>query len=96
MKLSREEVEHIALLARIGLSEEEVERFRKELSSILSYFSRLQEVNTEGVPPTSHVIPLSNVMREDEIAPSLPPEEVLSNAPEVEEGFIKVPPILEG
>ena len=96
MKLSREEVEHIALLARIGLSEEEVERFRKELSSILAYFSRLQEVNTEDVPPTSHVIPLSNVMREDKIAPSLPPEEVLSNAPEVEEGFIKVPPILEG
>ena len=95
MKLSREEVLHIARLARLGLTEEDVERFREQLSNILDNFEVLKEVETEGVPPTTHAVPLQNVLREDEVAPSLPQDEVLSNAPRQEEGHFKVRPVLE-
>ena len=71
MSLSRDQVEHIATLARVGVSEEEIERFGEQLSVILEYFERLRAVDTEGVPPTAHTLPLHNVWREDENAPSL-------------------------
>ena len=95
MKLSREEVLHIARLARLGLTEEDVERFREQLSNILDNFEVLKEVESEGVPPTTHAVPLQNVLREDEVAPSLPQDQVLSNAPQQEEGHFKVRPVLE-
>jgi len=95
MKLSREEVLHIARLARLGLTEEDVERFREQLSNILDNFEVLKEVESEGVPPTTHAVPLQNVLREDEVAPSLPQDQVLANAPQQEEGHFKVRPVLE-
>ena len=95
MKLTRKEVAHLALLARLGLSEEEMERFREQLSTILENFEILQQVDTGGVSPTAHSIALQNVLREDEVRPSLPADEVLSNAPNQEEGCFKVRAVLE-
>ena len=95
MKLSREEVKHLALLARLGLSEAELERFREQLSNILENFETLQQVDTTDVEPTAHSIALENVLRDDESAPSLPAGEVLANAPSQEEGHFKVRAVLE-
>lgn len=95
MPLSREEVQHIAKLARVGLSEEEVARFQEQLSEILDYFQRLQQVDTEGVPPTAHTLPLHNVFREDEPQPSFDKEDVLANAPQREDDFFRVRAVLD-
>jgi len=95
MKLSREEVVHIALLARLGLSEEELEKFSGQLSHILENFEILQQVDTSDVPPTAYPIPLENVIRGDEAAPSLPQSEILTNAPRQEEGCFQVKAVLE-
>jgi aspartyl-tRNA(Asn)/glutamyl-tRNA(Gln) amidotransferase subunit C len=95
MGLSREEVLHIAWLARLNLSPEEIERFKEQLSHILDHFQVLQEVDTSQVPPTAYPITLQNVFREDEVSPSFPQQEVLSNAPSQEEGCFKVRLILE-
>ena len=95
MPLTREEVLHIATLCRIGLSEEEVEHFRRQLSHILEQFEVLKQVDTEGVEPTSHAVPLDSVMREDEPSPSFPREEVLANAPRREDDFFRVNLVLE-
>jgi aspartyl-tRNA(Asn)/glutamyl-tRNA(Gln) amidotransferase subunit C len=92
--LTRQEVEHVALLARLALSEEEKEMYTRQLRDILEYAARLNELDTTDVPPTSHVLPLSNVFREDEVGEHLAPEEVLANAPEREGGFFKVPRIV--
>lgn len=95
MKLTPEEVRHIALLARVGLSDEEIEKLREQLSSILENFEILQEVDTSGVPPTAQVTGLENVIREDEAAPSFPQKEILANAPQTEEGFFRIKAVLE-
>jgi len=95
MKLSREEVLHIALLARLGLTEAEVDKFREQLSNILENFEVLQQVDTSGIPPTAQSIALQNVVREDEVAPSLPPGQVLANAPQKEGDFFRVRAVLE-
>lgn len=95
MKLSKKEVEHVALLARLELTEEEKERFAEQLSDILTYVEKLQELDTTDVPPTSHVLPLTNVMRQDEPRESLPVEEVLANAPDAAAGCFRVPRIIE-
>ena len=95
MRLSREEVLHIALLARLGIGEAEVERFREQLSNILENFEILQQVDTESVPPTAQAIALQNVMREDEEEPSFPREQVLANAPRQDEGCFRVRAVLE-
>lgn len=95
MALSAEEVRHIARLARVGLTEAEVAKFQRQLSQILEYFQVLQELDTQEVPPTSHTLPLENVMRDDEGAPSWPRSEVLANAPLTEEGFFRVRAVLE-
>jgi aspartyl-tRNA(Asn)/glutamyl-tRNA(Gln) amidotransferase subunit C len=81
MSLSRGEVEHVARLAHIGLTEEEIDEFAIELSSVIDHVTRLQRLDTDGVSPTAHVVPIENVMREDEVRPSWPPEAVLANAP---------------
>ena len=93
--LTSEEVRHIARLARVGVTDEEVERFRAQLSSILEHFETLRQVNTEGVQPTGHAVPLHNVMREDAPAPSYPREEILANAPLREDDAFRVQAVLE-
>ena len=95
MKLSREEVLHIARLARLGVTDEDVDRFREQLSHILENFEILKQVDTTDVPPTAQSIPLSNVLRDDEIRPSLPQEDVLANAPQREGEFFRVRHVLE-
>ena len=95
MKLSREMVQHIALLARLGLSEAELERFMEQLSNILENFETLQQVDTTNVEPTAQSIALENVLRDDETLPSLAAEEVLANAPSQEDGHFKVRAVLE-
>jgi len=95
MKLSRDEVLHIATLCRLSLSEAELEMFQEQLSNILENFEILQEVDTSDVPPTAYPIPLENVVREDEVAPSFPQGEILANAPRQEEGYFRVRAVLE-
>jgi aspartyl-tRNA(Asn)/glutamyl-tRNA(Gln) amidotransferase subunit C len=96
MKLSLAQVEHVAQLAQLGLTSEEKELFREQLSSILEYAERLQALDTSEIPPTATVLPLQNVMREDQVQPSLPLEDVLANAPADEDGCFRVPVVLEG
>lgn len=95
MSLTPEDVLHIARLARISLSPAEVDRFATQLSGILDHFAALAAVPTDGVEPTAHPLPLSNVMRRDEVAPSLPRAEVLQNAPDQEDGYFRVRAVLE-
>ncbi len=95
MRLSREEVKHIALLARLGIDEADLEKFSEQLSNILENFEILQRVDTTGVPPTSHPVALNNVIRDDEVAPSFAPGEILANAPEEEDGCFRVRAVLE-
>lgn len=95
MKLSLEEVDHVALLARLGLRPEEREAMREQLSSILEHINRLQELDTEAIPPTAQVIALRNVMRDDEVWPSLPVDAVLQNAPRSEDQMFKVNAVLQ-
>jgi len=95
MRLSREEVLHIAWLARLGLDEAELEQLREQLSNILEHFQVLQELNTDEIPPTAHILPLEDVMRDDEPEPSYPPKEVLANAPRREGQYFRVMAVLE-
>ena len=95
MAISREEVEHIAHLARLGLTEEEKTVLGEQLSAILEHMKVLNELDTSGISPTAQVIPLRNVMRSDEVRPSLPREAVLANAPDREGDFLRVPPVLD-
>ncbi len=95
MSLTLEEVEHIASLARLELTAEEKERYRQQLSAILDYARRLQEVDTTGIPPTSSVLPARSRLREDRVEPSLTPAELLRNAPHAEKDQFRVPPVIE-
>lgn len=89
------DVDHVARLARLELTEDEKQRLREQLSVILDNAAKVGEVATADVPPTAYAIPRSNVLRADEVTPSLLPEEVLANAPEVEADRFKVPRIVE-
>ena len=95
MKLTRDEVLHIARLARLGLTEDEVDRFQEQLSNLLEHFETLQQVDTSNVSPTAQAINLQNVMRDDTVAPSLSADEVLANAPRQEGDFFRVRAVLE-
>jgi aspartyl-tRNA(Asn)/glutamyl-tRNA(Gln) amidotransferase subunit C len=95
MSITIRDVEHVAKLARLDLSEDEKSMFTEQLNAILKYAEKLNALNTDGVEPTSHAMPLSNVMREDEVRPSLPIEKVILNAPDEEDGQFKVPAVLE-
>jgi aspartyl-tRNA(Asn)/glutamyl-tRNA(Gln) amidotransferase subunit C len=95
MKLSREEVLHIARLARVGLTEEDVNRLREQLSNILEHFEALKQVDTTDVPPTAQSIPLQNVTKDDKVKPSLPQEQTLANAPRKDGEFFRVKAVLE-
>ena len=96
MALTIADVEHVAALARLGLTEEEKERLREQLSSILEHINALSELDTDAIPPTAQVIALSNVLRDDVAAASLPREEVLRNAPRANDGFFEVDAVLGG
>ena len=95
MKLSRKEVVHIALLARLGLTEAEVNRLSEQLSNILENFEALQQVDTVDIPPTAQSIPLQNVVKEDEVTPCLTQNQILANAPRREGDFFRVKAVLE-
>ena len=95
MKLSREEVLHIARLARLGLTDAEIDRLREQLSNILENFEVLQQVDTTNVPPTAQSIALQNVVSGDEVTESLPQSQVLANAPRKEGNFFRVRAVLE-
>ena len=94
MILSREEVEHVAYLARLELSEEEKEAYTRQLNSILDFMQKLNELDTTAVEPMAHVLPLVNVLREDEVRPGLTREEALSGAPDRDQGQFRVPRIV--
>lgn len=93
--ITRDEVAHLARLARLGLSDAELDHLAPQLDEILSAVARVSEVAAPDVPPTSHPLPLANVFRPDELRPCLPPEEALAEAPAVEEQRFRVPRILE-
>jgi aspartyl-tRNA(Asn)/glutamyl-tRNA(Gln) amidotransferase subunit C len=95
MKLTREEVQHIAELARLALSDEELALYQEQLSAILEHFERLQELDTEVISPTATVLPLRSVMRADEPRPPFSREDILANAPAAEQGCFRVPAVLD-
>ena len=97
MALTREQVQHIAELAKLKLSDDEVSRMTAQLSAILDYAARLQELDTDAIPPTASVVPLQNVMRADRVTASLPRTDVLANAPDQSEdgAFFRVRAILK-
>lgn len=94
MALSTDEVRHVARLARLALTDQEVEALRGQLSDILDYAEKVGEVAAEDVPPTGHAYGLSNVLRADDARASLPPAEALSTAPHAEDGRFRVPKIV--
>lgn len=94
MALTIKEVEHVALLARLSLSEEEKHKFAEQLSSILNYADTLNAIPTAGVEPLTHILPIHNVFREDEVKPSMDRPEILANAPLAEDYQYKVPKIM--
>jgi aspartyl-tRNA(Asn)/glutamyl-tRNA(Gln) amidotransferase subunit C len=94
MRLSREEVEYVASLARLGLEPDEITRLQDQLSSILDHIAALDTLDTEAIPPTAQVVTLSNVLRDDLVTGSLPREEVLVNAPRSFDGFFEVHAVL--
>jgi aspartyl-tRNA(Asn)/glutamyl-tRNA(Gln) amidotransferase subunit C len=95
MKLTREQVVHIAELARLALSDAEIALYQEQLSAVLDYAERLQALDTGAIPPTATVLPARNVMRADEPGPSMARDDILSNAPAAEEGHFRVPAVLE-
>lgn len=95
MSLTTEEVTHIAHLARLKLTDEELETYREQLSAILDHVAQLQALDTEGIPPTSSVLPPRSVLREDQSRPGLGAETLMRTAPQTENNQFKVPPVLE-
>jgi aspartyl-tRNA(Asn)/glutamyl-tRNA(Gln) amidotransferase subunit C len=95
MRLTHEQVRHVAELAKLKLTDAEVDLFREQLSAVLEYADRLDELDTESIPPTAGVLPLHNVTRPDEPQPSFPRDVMLENAPEADEGFVKVKVVLD-
>ncbi|TAK57675.1 MAG: Asp-tRNA(Asn)/Glu-tRNA(Gln) amidotransferase subunit GatC [Dehalococcoidia bacterium] len=95
MKLEREAVFHIAKLARVDLTDAEIDTLSEQLSEILTHFDVLKGIDTDGVEPTAHTLPLRNVMADDASQPSLPQDDVLAMAPNTEDGYLRVRAVLE-
>lgn len=95
MAIDKDTVLHVAKLARLELTDEEVAKMSEELGNILDYINKLSELNIEGVEPTAHILPINNVMREDTVKPSMDREKVLMNTEYKEDGSFKVPSIIE-
>ncbi|GAF65537.1 Asp-tRNA(Asn)/Glu-tRNA(Gln) amidotransferase subunit GatC [Alkalihalobacillus trypoxylicola] len=94
-QITKDQVKHVAHLARLAITEEEAEMFTEQLDNIISFAEQLNELDTEGVEPTTHVLNMTNVLREDKPDKGLPVEEVLKNAPDHEDGQVRVPSILD-
>lgn len=94
MTISKQDVEHVALLARLALNDEEIEAYTQQLNSILGYMEKMNTLDTAGVEPTAHVLPLKNVFREDMNIKGLPQDDALANAPDKEAGQFRVPRIV--
>lgn len=94
MGITKEDVEHVCLLARLKLDEKEKDKFTHQLNNILNYAAKINELNTDNIPPTSHPLALTNVMREDKVKESLPIKDVLANAPEAEKEYFRVPRVI--
>ena len=90
--LSRSDVEHVAYLARLGLTEAELDRLEGQLNHILDQYAKLSELDTSAIPPTAQTIELENILRDDVVEPSFTPDEALANAPERDGNYFKVPP----
>ena len=95
MKITKQEVEHVAKLGRLELSDQETDKLTDQLSNILTYVEKLNELDTKSIVPTAHVLDIKNVMRDDITAPSLPQDRALANAPDKAAGHYKVPKIIE-
>ncbi|MBI1390542.1 MAG: Asp-tRNA(Asn)/Glu-tRNA(Gln) amidotransferase subunit GatC [bacterium] len=95
MSISRDELKHIALLSRLELSDDEAELYTRHIGEILEYVEKLKELDIEGVEPTSHAVPMENVMRDDVVGPGLEIDEALKNAPDREDRFFRVPRVTE-
>lgn len=95
MKITHAEVEHVARLARLALSPEEIATFTGQMDAILAYVDTLKELNTDGIVPTSHAVPVENAFREDVVRPSIGVENALANAPDRVEDFFRVPKVIE-
>lgn len=95
MAICKKDVHYTASLARLKFADEECLSFEKDLNSILTYFEKLNELDTEGIPPTAHVVELKNRFRDDEIKPSIDRDLALKNAPSIKDGCFKVPKIIE-
>lgn len=94
MAITMKDVEYVAKLAKLKLSREEKRKFQKELDKVIRYIDQLNQVDTENVPPTSHVVPMQNVLREDKVKPSLTQDEALANAPDKKDGHFRVPKVI--
>jgi len=94
--VSRDDVAHVAELAHLALSEQEIARLQRELNRILEHFAELQALDTADIEPTSHAVPMVNVFRQDEVKGSLPIDAIVRNAPDRAEEFFRVPRIVEG
>jgi aspartyl-tRNA(Asn)/glutamyl-tRNA(Gln) amidotransferase subunit C len=94
-RITKDQVKHVAHLARLSVSEEEVELFTEQLDAIIGFAEQLNELDTEGIEPTTHVLDVKNVLREDVVKKSLTTEDALKNAPDEQDGQVKVPSILE-
>lgn len=95
MKITREQVEHVARLARLELTEAEKELFTGQLDAILAYVDTLNELDTSGIVPTAHAVPMENAFRDDVVTPSIGTENALANAPDRSESFFRVPKVIE-
>ncbi|HKZ71694.1 MAG TPA: Asp-tRNA(Asn)/Glu-tRNA(Gln) amidotransferase subunit GatC [Nitrospirota bacterium] len=95
MKITKKEVEHVAKLARLALKDEEAEQLTRQLSDILTYVEKLNELDTKDVEPTSHILPVRNVLRDDEVRGSIDRGKALVNAPDRTEEFFRVPKVIE-
>lgn len=94
-RITKDQVKHVAHLARLSVTEEEVELFTEQLDAIIGFSEQLNELDTEGIEPTTHVLDVKNVLREDVVKQSLDQSDVLKNAPDQQDGQVKVPSILE-
>jgi aspartyl-tRNA(Asn)/glutamyl-tRNA(Gln) amidotransferase subunit C len=95
MKITHAEVEHVAKLARLALSPEEIATFTDQMDAILAYVDTLKELDTDGIVPTSHAVPVENAFRQDVVRPSIGVDNALANAPDRVEGFFRVPKVIE-
>ncbi|MGB9679109.1 MAG: Asp-tRNA(Asn)/Glu-tRNA(Gln) amidotransferase subunit GatC [Thermoanaerobacteraceae bacterium] len=95
MAITKKETEHVAKLARLKFSDEELDEFSVQLDKIIQYVDKLNEIVTENIEPTAHIVPIHNVLREDEVKPSMDREKILMNAPYKENGCFKVPKVIE-